>query len=253
MADSASASAEGSTAMYVLGIAILLGAIVLSAAMWMSVSSLSTAISSKNFDVNVNGGAAAPTAAAAVAPSVAAPAAAPAPTAPANIDISGRPVRGDPNAKVTLIEFSDYQCPYCRSAEPTVDEIMSDYQGKVKMVYMEFPLSSIHPYAQKAAEAAECANAQGKFWAYHDQLFNDSQGLDVPSLKAAAAAMGLDTAKFNACLDGGQMTAAVSAMQNLGSANGVGGTPSFFINGVSLVGAQPYAQFKQAIDAALAS
>ncbi len=247
-------TADSSSAMYVLGIAVLLGAVLLSASIWFSADSLTSALNKKSFDLSVNGGLA-PTAAALTPPTPAAapaPSAPPSPAAPVKIDVSGRPVDGGPNAKVHIIEFSDYQCPFCRSAEPTVDQVMKDYSGKVDLVYMNFPLS-FHPYAQKAAEAAECANAQGKYWPMHDQLFKDSQQLDVPSIKVAAANLGLDMAKFNACLDGGAMAGIVSAQSSLGSQNGVGGTPTFFINGVALVGAQPYAQFKQAIDAALAS
>jgi protein-disulfide isomerase len=127
---------------------------------------------------------------------------------------------------------------------------MDTYKGKIKMVYNEFPLS-FHPFAQKAAEAAECANAQGKFWEMHDKMF-DSQQIDVPSLKTHAKTLGLDTTKFDTCLDSGAMAGEVSKQSALGSANGVGGTPSFFVNGQLIVGAD-IARLKQTIEAELAS
>jgi protein-disulfide isomerase len=164
---------------------------------------------------------------------------------------TGYAVRGPAKAPVTIVAWSDFECPFCQRAEPTVRQVMSDYNGKVKLVYMQFPLS-FHPNAQKAAEASECANDQGKFWEYNDRLYDTTQ-LGVPSLKQHAASLGLDTAKFNQCLDSGANAGKVAAMQAMGSQNGVSGTPTFFINGQPLVGAQPYANFKAAIDQQLAA
>ncbi len=263
-----------SNAMYVLPFAVIIGMLILSIAIYFSAGGIISAIDATDFNSKVafngQGYAAQPQAQAAPAQAPAQrPSAAPSPSIPsaggcgvpagapgspagavANIDVSGRPVRGSPNAPVTIVEFSDFECPFCQRAEPTVRQIMNDYNGKVKLVYMQFPLS-FHPNAQKAAEASECAGDQGKFWEYNDRLF-DTKQLDVASLKQHAAGLGLDTAKFNACLDGGAKSSAVGAQAAMGSQNGVSGTPSFFINGKPIVGAQPYENFKAIIDAELA-
>src|SRR3989344_4720461 len=118
------------------------------------------------------------------------------------------PVLGDKNAEITIVEFSDFQCPFCARAysDAIAQFEQSDYfkNGDVNLVYKHFPLNSIHPQAQKAAEAAECANKQGKFWEYHNMLFENQQALDIASLKSYASEVGLDTAKFNSCLDNGE-------------------------------------------------
>lgn len=161
------------------------------------------------------------------------------------------PSRGPDGAKVTIVEFSDFQCPFCSKAEDSVSQVMEQYAGKVKLVFRHFPLS-FHPNAEKAAEAAMCAEEQGKFWEMHKVLFANQQKLGVDDLKAHAATLGLDTAKFNACLDGGSKKAIVEADQKAGSEAGVNGTPAFFINGKMLSGALPFAEFKKVIDAELA-
>jgi protein-disulfide isomerase len=162
------------------------------------------------------------------------------------------PSRGPDNAKVTIVEFSDFQCPFCGRAHDTVEEVMSAYAGKVRLVFRQFPLE-FHENAPKAAEAALCANEQSKFWDYHDVLFKNQQKLKVEDLKAHAASMGLDAAKFNECLDSGRMAAVVKEDQAAGSKVGVNGTPAFFINGTMLSGAQPLEEFKKVIDAELAT
>jgi protein-disulfide isomerase len=172
---------------------------------------------------------------------------------PVNINLAGKIPRGDPNAKITIVEYSDFQCPFCSRAKATMDQILKDYQGKVKLYYKQFPLTSIHQYAQKAAEASECAEDQGKFWEYHDKLFDNQGSLDTASLKKYAADLGLDTAKFNACLDNGDKSSQVNSEQQEGISNGVQGTPAFFINGQFISGAQPYSTFKSVIDPLLAS
>lgn len=171
-----------------------------------------------------------------------------------NIDLTGAHVEGNPNAKVTIVEFSDFQCPYCsRFVTGAYPDIKKNYidTGKVKLAFKQFPLS-FHQYAQKAAEATECAGDQGKFWEMHNKLFENQDALDTASLKTYAADLGLDTAKFNACLDNGTKISKVQADFQQGVNAGVRGTPSFVINGKLLVGAQPYEAFKQAIDAELA-
>jgi len=170
-------------------------------------------------------------------------------------------VLGDANAKVTIVEFSDFQCPYCKNFyTDTEPQIVSEYvdTGKAKFVYRQFPLSSIHQNAEIAAEGSECAAKVGgndAFWRYHDKLFTNGYGngtgLDSASLKQYAADLQLDTASFNTCLDSHATATAVSKDVSDGTSAGVGGTPTFFINGKKLVGAQPFSTFKVAIDAEL--
>jgi len=157
------------------------------------------------------------------------------------------PSRGPDNAPVTIVEFSDFQCPYCGRAVPTVEKVMKDYDGKVRLVFRHFPLS-FHPNAQKAAEASACAADQGKFWPMHDKMFTNQQKLGVPDLKSFAKDLGLDQGKFDKCLDGGEKAAQVNADEKDGEQAGVNGTPAFFVNGIFLNGAVPYQQFKDAID-----
>lgn len=162
-------------------------------------------------------------------------------------------IRGKDSAKVTLIEYSDFQCPYCSRHEETLKQIEAKYPNDVRLVYRHFPLSSLHPFAQKAAEASECANAQGKFWEMHDKLFAIAQttaGLSIDAMKNAAKELKLDTNKFNNCLDKGEMTAKVAKSYQDGMAAGVSGTPATFINGKILEGAVPLEQFEPMIKAA---
>jgi len=175
------------------------------------------------------------------------------------IDPGDNPAKGPADAKVTVVEFSDFQCPYCaRFVLETFPQILSTYGDKVRFVFMNFPLSQIHENAEKAAEASECANEQGAFWQYHDILFANQSALAVDNLKAYAAQLGLDATKFDECLDSGRMASLVQADMEAATkaAQEAGldrfGTPAFFINGKHLGGAQPFDVFKQAIDAALA-
>ena len=164
------------------------------------------------------------------------------------------PSLGDKNAKLTIVEFSDFQCPFCgRFRTQTFDQIKKEYidTGKVKFVFRDFPLSSIHPYAQKASEASECADEQGKFWPMHDKLFNEGVQGGVESFKKYAKDLGLDTGKFNKCLDSGEMAGEIRKDLADGGRYGVSGTPGFFINGVKVVGAQPFQVFEQVIEAEL--
>ena len=162
------------------------------------------------------------------------------------------PARGPKDAKVTIVEFSDFECPYCGAAHDTVEQVMNTYAGKVRLVYRQFPLS-FHPHAEKAAEASLCAADQGKFWEYHDVLFKNQKKLEPADLKAHATEVGMDAQKFGQCLESGDKKKAVDADQQAGLAAGVGGTPAFFINGIFLNGAQPIDEFKKVIDGELAS
>ena len=177
---------------------------------------------------------------------------------PQRIDISedNDPVLGDPNAPVTIVSFEDYQCPFCgKSFAETFPRLKSDYinTGKVKYVYRDFPLTSIHPEALPAAEASECADDQEKFWEYHDLLFINQANLGTQLYAAIANTLGLDFEQFAKCMASGKHREEVQNDFNYGaSVGGVSGTPTFFINGIKLVGAQPYEAFKQVIDAELA-
>ncbi|GAC1597213.1 MAG: thioredoxin domain-containing protein [Myxococcales bacterium] len=157
------------------------------------------------------------------------------------------PSKGPSNAKVTIVEFSDFQCPFCSRAAPTIDRVMKDYDGKVRLVFRHFPLD-FHPMVAKAAEAGACAADQGKFWQMHDKMFGNQQKLAVADLKASAKEIGLDTGKFDKCLDSGEKKSAVQNDQKAGSDAGVNGTPAFFVNGVFINGAVPYEEFKAALD-----
>ena len=161
---------------------------------------------------------------------------------------AGRPERGGgAKAPVTIIEFSDYQCPFCGRAEGTVDEVMKEYGNKVRLVYRDFPLP-MHPLARPASEAANCANAQGKFWEYHAKLFANQTALAEDKLKEYAKDVGLDAAKFDQCLKDKPFKAAIDKDVADGEKVGVNGTPAFFINGRMLSGALPLDKFKEVID-----
>jgi protein-disulfide isomerase len=168
------------------------------------------------------------------------------------VGTGGRPSRGGgANAPVTIISFSDYECPFCKRAEGTVDQVLTTYGDKVRFVHRDFPLS-FHEHAQQAAEAARCAEAQGKFWEYHRKLFA-SQDLTAAALKKMAGEVGLDQKKFDECLDKQQFKDAVAKDTADGTNVGVTGTPAFFINGRMLSGAQPFEKFKAIIDEELAA
>jgi len=163
-------------------------------------------------------------------------------------------IEGDPNAPITIVEFSDFECPFCsRFYSQTLIQLRTEYidTGKVKLIYRDFPLS-FHPEAQPAAEAAECANEQGKFKEYHDMIFENQSQIGDATYKRWAAELGLDTEQFNSCVDEGKYRAEVQADFAAGQAAGVSGTPTFFINGQKIVGAQPFSVFQQIIDAELA-
>lgn len=157
------------------------------------------------------------------------------------------PVRGDRSASITIVEFSDYQCPFCSRINPTLAKVLETYGNKVKIVFKDFPLPN-HAEAPKAAEAAHCAAEQGKYWEMHDAMFANQRALGVPALKQAAAGLGLDAAKFARCLDSGQYASKVAAGAAQGEKLGVNSTPTLYINGRPVIGAQPFEVFKAAID-----
>ena len=162
------------------------------------------------------------------------------------------PQRGGDKAPVTIVEYSDFQCPYCRQEESLLRRVLNTYGGQVRLVYMDFPLPS-HPHAMEAAMAARCADEQGKFWAYHDALFASSSALSTPELKAAATQLGLDSVTFDGCLDRHKYESAVLADKTEGERAGVHGTPYFIIGGRSMSGGQPLSAFESVIDKELRS
>ena len=161
-------------------------------------------------------------------------------------------VKGDPNAPITIVEFSDFQCPFCQKSEPTLKSLLAKYDGRVKLAFRDFPLREIHPQGQSAAEAARCAGEQGKFWEFHDALFEDQSKLKEADLRAHAQTIGLDEKSFQSCLASGKFKSKVEEDLQEGIKVGVAGTPGFFINGVFLNGAQPQAEFEKIIDNQLA-
>jgi protein-disulfide isomerase len=169
---------------------------------------------------------------------------------PAKVDVTADParLRGDAKAPVTIVEFSDYQCPYCQAVESTLKQVLAKYEGQVGLAYRDFPLTQIHPQAQLAAEAAHCAAEQGRFWEYHDLLFANQSMLEQAGLVENAKRLGLDETRFDGCLNGRDFRSAVEADQQSGLRAGVTGTPAFFINGIYLNGNQPASEFARIID-----
>ncbi len=222
-----------------LGIAALAGFIILLSVMFKG-----------NF--SIKGALAANPPAAAAAPSAAQPTGANQP--PAKVDIkltSADHAVGPKNAKVTVVEYSDFQCPYCGRFFPTIEQMLKDYKDKIQFVFRNFPLDQIHPNARPAAIAAECAGEQGKFFEFHDQLFPKQADLNDALYQKIAGDLKLDLTKFNECLKSDRPGKKVDADEQSGLAIGVQGTPTTFVNGVPVSGAQPYEALKAEIDSAL--
>ncbi|MGE0451804.1 MAG: thioredoxin domain-containing protein [Vicinamibacterales bacterium] len=168
------------------------------------------------------------------------------------VSAAGRPARGPAGAKVEIIEFSDFQCPFCQRAYPTVQQVLETYGDRINLVYRHYPLPN-HPNARPAAEAAACAADQGKFWEYHDHLFGNPNQLTDAGLREQAVAIGLDSKAFNECVDSRRHKDLVDADVAAADAAGVTGTPAFFVNGRAIEGAQPFDAFKRVIDEELAA
>lgn len=158
------------------------------------------------------------------------------------------PAKGPESAPITIVEYADFQCPYCTRALASLKQVEEKYAGKIRIVFRDFPLSQIHPFAAKAAEAGACANDQGKFWPMHDKLFANQTKLAVNDLKQHATDLGLDAEAFGACLDSGKHAAEIKKSVEEGQRYGLSGTPSFFVNGRLIVGAQPYDSFAEVIN-----
>lgn len=180
------------------------------------------------------------------------------PSEPVFVEVGDSPIRGDKNAPVTIVEFSDYQCPFCgKFFSETLPIIEKEYinTGKVKLVYKDFPLN-IHPEALKAAEAARCVREQKDdegYWKMHDKLFENQKELSLENYKKWAKMFGINAVKFDKCLNDGIYSKPVQKDFEYGQQLGVSGTPAFFINGRLLSGAQPFDAFKQVIEAELSS
>ena len=166
------------------------------------------------------------------------------------VGTGGRPVLGPATAPITIIEFSDYECPFCKRAEPALTQALETYKDKIKFAYRHYPLP-FHQHARPASEAALCANGQGKYWEYHKKVFA-SPSLTEETLKQIAKDVGLDAAKFDTCMKNHEFAKEIDKDLEDGQAVGVNGTPAFFINGRMLSGAQPFEKFKELIDTALA-
>ena len=172
---------------------------------------------------------------------------------PPRVQVHGDgPSRGPGDAAVTIIEFSDFQCPYCRQQAVTLHRVLEEYPRDVRLVFLDFPLSA-HPDARNAAQAAGCAGEQGQFWAMHDLLFQHQEALGAEDLRTYAQKVGIDANKFDACMKSGRQTPGIDKTVRLGEEIGVDGTPALFVNGRPLAGAVSYAELKQTIDEELAA
>ena len=169
------------------------------------------------------------------------------------IPVDDDPSIGPENAAITIVEFSDYECPYCRKWHSDVfTKLMEEYPEQVRLVYRDFPLSSIHANAAPAAEAANCANEQGKFWPFHEKLFSAELGLGEQAYQEYATSLGLNLQSFLECVNSDRYQEEVQADYQFAADLGVRSTPTFFINGIAVVGAQPFEVFQQVIDKELA-
>jgi protein-disulfide isomerase len=194
--------------------------------------------------------------------------ASPQPSQPLKVSLDDDPIRGNPDAEITIVEFSDFQCPFCaRFHSTTLPQIEQNYlsTGKVNFVYRDFPIQSIHPNALPAALASECADDQGKFWEYHDKLFENQRGwqdLDsqtgIDTFKGYAQELGMNMEEFDSCLDSGKYSQEVNNDLQDGRNYGVTGTPGFFVGNekigfTKITGAQPYSVFQRVLDGQLDS
>jgi protein-disulfide isomerase len=174
---------------------------------------------------------------------------------PEKIEVSYDParVRGNPKAPVMVVEFSDFQCPYCQAVESTLKSVLAKHENQVALAFRDFPLTQIHAHAKGAAEAARCAGEQGKFWEYHDLLFGDQNKLDRNGLLEQARTLKLDEKQFDSCITSEKYKAQIEQDEQDGQRAGLNGTPAFFINGVFLNGAQPEAAFETIIQDSLSA
>jgi protein-disulfide isomerase len=170
----------------------------------------------------------------------------------AEVSVEGAPFKGPATAPVTIVKFEDFHCPFCKRVQPTLVQLLARYGDKVRLVHRDFPIDALHPEARRAHEAARCAHEQGKFWAYHDKLYANAPKASPEELKTYAQEVRLDLAAFDQCFIGGRYQAMVQQDVKEGNRLGVSGTPSFFVNGRALTGAQPLDRFVQLIEEELA-
>ena len=166
---------------------------------------------------------------------------------PVKIDPGKSPVKGPENAKVTIIEYSDFQCPYCKRGKETMDAVLTAYPKDVKVVFKHYPLP-FHKEAEPAAKASWAAQQQGKFWEFHDELFNNQDKLGAGFYLETAKKLKLDEKKFKADMESAEAAKQVKLDADTGSKNGIQGTPGFFVNGVAVKGAYPVDHFKKLVD-----
>jgi len=170
----------------------------------------------------------------------------------ASIEIDGAPIRGPKVAPVTIVEYSDFHCPFCRRVQPTLLQLLAKYPTQVRLIYKHLPLDNLHPQARKFAEASWCAGEQNRFWQFHDVVYGQANPAAI-SLNVLAGESGLDVAQFESCVASGKAVPIVQAQADEGARHGVNGTPGFFINGRPLSGAVPYETFVRLIDEELAA
>jgi protein-disulfide isomerase len=166
----------------------------------------------------------------------------------AEIATAGAYSKGPARAPIELVEFSDFHCPFCKRVEPTVEQVLKKYEGKIRFVYKDFPIDSLHPQARAAAEAARCAGEQGKYWEFHGKVYAGPADASPATMQAYANDVGVDPAKFETCRSTRKYQTQVQADIAEGTKLGVNGTPGFFINGRFLSGAQPLEAFTKIID-----
>jgi protein-disulfide isomerase len=176
----------------------------------------------------------------------------PPPVFRAEVSVAGEPFKGSEKAPVTIVKFEDFHCPFCKQVQPTFNELLSQYNGKVRLVHKDLPLESLHPQARQAAEAARCAYEQGKFWEYHDKLYANSPKASADDLKSYAKEVDLDVDSFDRCFASGKYKAVVQQDLKEGAQLGLTGTPTIFINGREISGNQPLEAFEAIIDEELA-
>jgi protein-disulfide isomerase len=158
------------------------------------------------------------------------------------------PSRGRTDAPITIVEFGDFQCPYCKEAESTLQAILATYPNEVRLVFRELPLTQLHPNAMVSAEAGVCADRQGKFWTMHDAMYNDQNSLDADGLKETAKRIGLDVDAFAACVSDAATTGRIAADVKAAHSLGIGATPYFFVNGRPINGSVPFQKFSSVVD-----
>jgi protein-disulfide isomerase len=168
------------------------------------------------------------------------------------VSVDRAPFKGPATAPVTIVEFTDFHCPFCKQVLPTLTQIESQYGDKVRLVFRDYPIDNLHPAARRAHEAARCAHDQGKFWTYHDALFANAPKASPEQLQTYAQEVGLEVSAFEQCFNSGTYQAAVQRDMEEGTRVGVTGTPAFFINGRLVSGAQPLESFVRVTEEELA-